>query len=312
MTDSNLSPPPLAIAFCGNSILYFNDTPRLLQQMIESVTGKPIQQNSCLRGGATLTSLWNMGNGMGKKFATPSAAMMENGNDQDDGIQYDVGAKFVHEMIGEGTHWDFVVLNDYTQAPARKDTLQASLKALRERYGPLLLQANAVPVLIQTAAYRVPGIKNTNDLGNFDSMTDKLGQGMQLYVQTLMEDVGLPDVRLARVGEAYRYLHQHNHQLWKKLYSHDDFHPSPHGTWLQVCVLWCSIFSQNNTNKNYNLPVVPPVYNHSWWDQSRYMQPPDEEPLPRPTTDEAMELRNVACLICGVVDNENDARICAL
>jgi hypothetical protein len=123
---------------------------------------------------------------------------------------------------------------------------------------------------------------------------------------------------IAPVGEAYRYLHHHNPALWNKLYSWDDFHPSPHGTWLQACVIYCTCFGtktadtpqqqprgDSGSNKNSKsvrllLPPQPPVYNPLWWEKSRYMQPPDQKPLPLPTAEEAMELRRVACLVCGV------------
>jgi hypothetical protein len=43
----------------------------------------------------------------------------------------------------------------------------------------------------------------------------------------------------------------------------------------------------------------PPVYDVSWWDAARCMQPPDDDgPLPLPTEDEANVLRKVAWNVC--------------
>ena len=55
-----------AVAFFGNSILYYNDTPRL----IESLSGGSVEQNSCLRGGVTFEQLLSKGNGMDVKFVS--------------------------------------------------------------------------------------------------------------------------------------------------------------------------------------------------------------------------------------------------
>ena len=270
---------------------------------------------------------------MSKKFATAQAELV--GGDGSRGEQYrnddydgsnskktkrnssnnrrrtthDTGAASVEELLTprpDRKAWDFVVLNDYTQAPARAETLEETVAVLREHYAPLFLSQQqqrqngrtVVPVLIQTPAYRVQGIKNSKDLGNFDEMTDRLARGLRTYVETLNQ-AGIPDCRIAPVGEAYRYIHRHNPELWTKLYSHDDFHPSPYGTWLQACVVYCTCFGDSDDNAPCPR-AAPPIYNPLWWEKSRYMQPPDEKPLPLPTPDEAMELRHVACLVCGV------------
>ena len=49
-----------AVAFLGNSILYYNDTPRL----VEALGSGSIAQDSCLRGGVTFAQLLRDGNGM--------------------------------------------------------------------------------------------------------------------------------------------------------------------------------------------------------------------------------------------------------
>ena len=281
----------IAIAFAGNSMLYFNDCPRLVQQMLEEKV--TVHQDSCLRGGATLSSLWKNGNGMVQKFATKAALIDEENVDSKNSQNYDIGSKTVDEMLSSRKGWDFLVLNDHTQSPARQDTMEQTEKALRERYAPSILRNNVMTtILVQTPAYRVAGLKESEDLGSFDEMTNLVAEGLRSYKETL-EGEGIADCRIAPVGEAYRYLHDNNKDLWEKLYSHDDFHPSPHGTWLEACVIFCTCFPDSQE-------LVPPIYNSTWWESSRIMQPSDEAPLPRPTEEEAMELRAVACAICGV------------
>lgn len=290
-------PTEIAIAFAGNSMQYFNDCPRLVEQMIEaqlSDKDATVYQDSCLRGGATLSSLWKNGNGMAQKFSSEAALIPIDGRDSENSVdKYDVGANTVDELLSSRERWDFFVLNDHSQSPARNDTRMLTEQALREYYAPSILQHHVkTTILIQTPAYRTPGLKDSDDLGNFHEMTDLVATGLLSYKQTL-DNVGIDDCRIAPVGEAYRYVHDNNKDLWEKLYSHDDFHPSPYGTWLQACVIFCTCFRDSQE-------PVPPIYNSEWWELSRIMQPRNEEPLPRPSEEEAMELRAVACAICGV------------
>jgi hypothetical protein len=309
--------PKISIAFCGNSMLYFNDCPRLMEQMV-AVGQAPVAviQDSCLRGGASLTSLYNHGNGMQKKFATPPATiqlknMLLYSNttcllaeeeiheppkqaEIPAAVSYDVGSDTVEDLL-QSTSWDYVVLNDYTQGPARIQTRKETQKSLRDKYAPLLLGTNATVIIVQTPAYMVSGLKDSEDLGDFISFSDLLADGVKSYVETLQAS-GIQNSRVAPVGEAFRYIYHTNQQFWKSLYSWDHFHPSPHGTWLEACVIYCTIFGK-----------APPRYSAEWWQYSRYMQPPDEEPLPRPTEEEAKELRRIACKITGVpIEDETD------
>lgn len=278
--DNAFSTNEIRIAFCGNSMQYFNDCPRLVQQMIETAFPSSVRilQDSCLRGGATLSSLFQNGNGMSEKFGL---------------VDDDIGQPTVSHLFrlpsvlssssnSDSSSWDFVVLNDHTQAPAREETAQDSKKVLAESYVPLLNGAR--PILIQTPAYRKAGIKDSEDLGDFESMTQRLREGLHSYLTVLPKHA-----RIAPVGEAYRLIRQRNVKLWKLLYSWDHFHPSPYGTWLQACVIFCVCFGRR-----------PPNYNAQWWERSRYMQPPDEPPLPRPTDEEAQQLLLIACEVTGV------------
>ena len=326
-------PKTISIAFCGNSMLYFNDSPRQLELMITiSQSNTKVIQDSCLRGGATLSSLFEHGNGMTTKFKTTpakfqlhdilSSSILPNyvinpicsgnidnedeattniatksssstSNRDDDHIShYDIGSHTVEQMIQSRSQWDYIVLNDYTQGPARLETRRETKHVLRTKYAPLIVpnQDTTTVIVIQTPAYQKEHIKDSTDLGSFTHFTNLLAEGTNAYVQTL-KDAGISNVNIAPVGEAYRYLHNTNRALWNKLYSWDHFHPSPFGTYLQICILYCVIFQT----------CVPmDTYNDNYWLYSRYMQPIDEDPLPKPSMDEANELRRVACLVTGV------------
>jgi hypothetical protein len=287
----------IRIGFVGNSILYYNDCPRLVQEMLKQRWGNDalVHQDSCLRGGATLATLWEKGNGMEQKFAT-SPAFIET--DLGGKIKYDVGRASVPALL-ESQPWDFVIMNDHTQAPAREESRRKTLEVLRKRYEPLLQRhASLVPVFLQTPAYRKRGMRNSDDLGCMDEFTDRIKDGIQEYCEALRGNNGtsLPDCRVAPVGEAVRWLYHNKRDLWEKLYSWDDFHPSPHGTWLQACVLYCTCFRE-----------PPGRYDAALWRHCRFMQPPDQKPLPRPTRAEAEELRQVACLITNLVVEDSYA-----
>jgi hypothetical protein len=266
----------IRMAFCGNSILYYNDCPRLLQQMVEAAfPHHTVVQDSCLRGGANLKSLFERGNGMGTKF----------------GPLHDIGQPTVSQLLQSSKQpWHFVILNDHTQAPARTGTADQSKQALAEHYVPMMMQQHeptTTPILIQTPAYRRIGVNDSADLGDFDNMTALVREGLESYLTVLP-----PHARIAPVGEAYRRIRNdlNDIELWKKLYSWDDFHPSPYGTWLQACVIFGTMFH-----------IPPPPYDPQWWELCRYMNPPDEKPLPLPTDEEAYRLWYVACEVTGVV-----------
>jgi hypothetical protein len=346
----------VSLAFLGNSMLYFNDCPRLVERLLLlDSCGYIVHQDSCLRGGATLSSLWNLGNGMQKKFRTAQAKKQQSDNkngDDDEEDDYDVGAPTVKDLIQNQQAWwqkqqqqqqqestgsnvptkeetAFVIINDQTQHPARESTRQESLHVLKSLYAPLIYSNStssspAVPVVmifIQTPAYKLAKMRNTEDLGCLEDFTERVATGVAQYAQLMRQErrdyLGLQQqpgddegdsddeddwCRAAPVGQAYQWLHETNVALWEKLYSWDNFHPSPHGTWLQACILYCTITKRALIPEERLMPALQQVDQATWWKSwSRLMQPPDEGPLPLPTVPEALELMRVATMVCGVV-----------
>ena len=150
-----------SIAFLGNSIIYYNDTPRLL----EALGGGAIVQDSCLRGGVTLGQLLDRGNGMQAKF-----------------VSDDKGSPDVASLLSRA--WDFVVMNDYTQAPAREVSRNATVEVLTTRLAPLIAQSGATPILLETWAYRAH-TKGSDDLGDTAAFTEALRAGYRVYADAL-------------------------------------------------------------------------------------------------------------------------------
>jgi len=265
------------VAFVGNSIQYFNDLPRVLVAL-----NPDVEQDSCLCGGARFASLIKKGNCMQKKWATPQAQGPDG--------SYDIGAPTVASLLlGNGVErkaaWDYAVMNDYTQGPARAQVRAQSLKALVQDYAPLLRASGGIPVLIATHAYRAPR-KGSHDLGDHVAFTEAIEAGIQDYAHALGAE--LPEAqfpKIARVGAAFEKVRTENPELWELLFQPDDRHPSPHGTYLQGCVVHCAIF-----NKPPAASPDPPAL----FKQSRRMQPPQQAPCPMPTQAEAEYLRSVA------------------
>lgn len=280
----------IKVAFVGNSILFFNDCPRLVQQMLETNFATVIQ-NSCLRGGASLVSLWKDGNGMHKVYRHADGSFHD-----------DVGAPTVKALF-EQDQWNFVILNDQTQAPCRQSTKQATKKILEEQYAALLEASGACPIFLQTAAYREKGLEKSDDLGDFEEFSDRLQVGYREYAQFIRtqssSSTALLPCRVAPVGEAVRWLYRHDPALWQKVYAPDGFHFSPLGTWLEACVLYCTLIHE-----------FPPDLDPAWWNNCRRVvrsnkvvvleEKDDDDALVYPTEEEASELRRVACLVCGV------------
>eukprot|EP00536_Pseudo-nitzschia_multiseries_P004910 jgi/Psemu1/189339/e_gw1.87.79.1 len=308
------------VAHIGNSIQYYNDCPRLLERMLRASVsrrqcvvggdGDPeadnanlVHQGSCLRGGATLPSLWLEGNGMQRKFSSRPESKV-SGEDR-----YDIGAPTVGHQAGENRrYWDFVVMNDHTQSAVRDEAKQQSKDALETHYLPTIVAgmkesatANSTitttVVFVQTAAYKSP-VKNSSDLGSFDDFTDSLIRGYDEYIELRSQQIVLK-ATVAPLGEAYRTIRQDNFEMWSNLlYANDDFHPSPHGTMLEACLLYFIVSGGRKFELfDGNEAEFSATY---WWETARYMQPRNgtngepQDPLPLPTKEEAVYLNDVA------------------
>jgi len=270
------------IAFIGNSILYFNDSPRFLPNLASAASSSHvIVQDSCLHGGESLISIFHKGNGMQEKFHSPNALRADG--------TYDIGSPTVTSLLMEQA-WDFLVMNDYTQQPARKPQRQETISFLQQNYFPLLQNGSVVPVFLMTAAYREP-VKGSQDLWPVEKFTTMLCEGYRAYAQALDKSLGLQNFsRIAPVGKAYFAIYNENRTLWEKLFYIDSLHPTVYGTFLQGCVLYWTIFDE-----------APDLAIHSpsdleilWWNARRMYNPEDDVSVEFPSTDEAKKLLEIA------------------
>lgn len=271
------------VAFLGNSIQYYNDLPRFMGAFSNNV----ICQDSCFRGNANLTSLFKEGNGMSAKFKTTNSL-------QPDGT-YDIGAANIKSLLQRD--WDYIVINDHTQHPTRPDTKLESTKSLVQDYAPLIRQSGGTPVFLMTFAYGEQGIYGSEDLGDVELFTNLLREGYEYYVKAMSKILPFTSApRIAPAGLAFYTIHQDNPNMWGKLYHLDKKHPSPHGSFLIGCVLYCTIFGVPQA-KDINIPENGPA---SFWEEARarVMQPAGDIPQPMPTSAEARYLLDIAIKVC--------------
>lgn len=268
---------PVHVSYAGNSMIYFHDTPRFFSNLAGE--HRVASADSCLRGGASLPSLLQHGNGMRSKFRVKCST--EN----------DIGSPTVKSMLSS-RKWDFLVMNDYTQAPARPKSRKNTISCLLSDYLPMITECGAIPVFIITPAYRKP-VNDSADLGTPEEFTERTRQGCEEYASAL--DKVLPSeqkCRIAPVGLAYIHIRKTNLSMWERLFHVDDFHPSPHGTYLQGCVLHWTLFGCAPDR------VVGDDSERKLWGNARLMQPPTDDALPIPTACEAEYLCEVAGQVC--------------
>lgn len=349
--SSAFSPPPLShpptVAFCGNSMLYYNDCPRLVEilltQMYNNLTTTTVAQqqttrlqDSCLRGGANLASLWDEGNGMQTKFGINhkglARAVDDHGSGDDDdnddnNNDDDIGAPTVASLFqnppffdtsnNQNTHnsrgWNYILLQDLEvySTKSADDGRPVSLQALREHYLPSIqkLSQQQPPVspptvlLLETFAYQSPRLRETIGLGGMEEFTDALVLGYQEYAN-LVHDFGL-DYRIIPMATAVEQLstitNDNNDDnltdLWDRIYSHDGVHPSPHGTWLQACLIVAMATGRAPPvlwDDNNDMVIAT-----TWQRRARHwsMERNRQSPSPLPTMKEAEALRQLACQV---------------
>ena len=239
--------------------------------------------------GASLISIYKDGNGMADKFNTKKS-LKEDGT-------YDIGAPDISSLLtGSGIIWDFVVMNDYSQAPARLQSRTDTTKFLESNYAPLICNKDSttIPILMMTAAYRKP-CKGSDDLGTVEQFTNGLYEGYQSYANALNEVMQNQKSRVAPVGKAYYAVYLDNKSLWEKLFFEDNFHPSICGTFLQGCVLHWTVFGDGPCASMITGDSFIPSL---WQDARRHYPPGSSFELYFPTKEEALYLMNVAEKVC--------------
>lgn len=185
--------------------------------------------------------------------------------------------------------FDFAVINDRTRDPARWETRNASLQVLEETYIPWFLETGLTPVFLVTYGYDTP-YRDMSGLVDVPTFTSLTYDGYKEYADLVAE--ALPESqkpRLAPVALAFLLVYEENYDLWQKLFHIDQIHASPHGTFLQGCVVHHTIFGRLPSRQ-----VALRNDMSALWDNARRMQPRKHRRLPMPTREEAEYLYHIA------------------
>jgi hypothetical protein len=269
------------VAFIGNSYLFVNDIPRLM----EAVSEGHIYQDSCIHAGGSLSAILATGNGMYNRWATDEAIIYSEedytayggyravydygscsiaqllrgtddtityGNSNGTGTFYDDGSnpclqdpyylEFLTDTAPTKLKWDFVVLADQTKRMAISSARQDSIDALTNTYAPLLKKTKAVPIIVDTHAFWSDN-SNMTGLTDVPTFTSLLYEGVQDYVDALTSALPSRQAPLvAPIGLAYLTIYEEDYELWQRLFLDDNIHASVHGSYLFACVLYCTLF----------------------------------------------------------------------
>lgn len=250
-----------SIAFIGNSYMFVNDIPRLVQKISR---GK-IHQNSCLNPSASLGKLLRAGNGMYEVWQTQTALTYKydtewSGQDE----VYDYGMCSVFQLLEgydndltymnyngayyyeEGTNpcfedenyvlylndrslkypeiYDYVLINDQTARMADPDARQDSIDALKYAYAPMIADSRAKPLIVDTHAYLEEGSNQTGFYGKtIPYMQAMIQSGVEEYIMALKYN--LPnnlEPKVVPIGMAYLVVWEEEPELWQRLFMNSD------------------------------------------------------------------------------------------
>jgi hypothetical protein len=186
--------------------------------------------------------------------------------------------------------WDYIILNDNTRSPARRQTRENSLAVLVESYLPWFIETRATPIFLCTYAYWSP-YRDMGGLDDVPTFTALTIAGYQAYVDALVDLLpAAQKPRLAPVGLAFLMVYDENRSLWQKLFHVDQVHCGPIGTYLQGLVVHHTIFGR--------LPHPRTISDTDLWLRIRRFQPYEHDRNPFPTQEEAAYLYQIALRVC--------------
>jgi len=206
---------------------------------------------------------------------------------------YSNGDEDRHNLYPTAPKWHYVIINDNTRSAAQAHSRKDALSILENQYLLWFQETGSVPILMMTYAYDTPYRDMTGmiDIPTFTSLTY---EGYRQYAELLSQR--LPEnqqPRIAPVGLAFLTVWEEAYDFWNtKLFHVDRIHASPHGTYLQGCVVYCTIYGKLPPRKTAILKL------ESLWNDARRMGPVKHRRLPLPTREEALYLYHIAERVC--------------
>lgn len=189
--------------------------------------------------------------------------------------------------------WDFIVLNDQTKNPTKNETRHESLSALEMIYLPLFNETGATPLFLVTPAYWTKRDEdhegNTNSFDNIPYWTVQTYEGYKQYAEYLAGILpSQQEPKLVNMATAFLVVYEEQTRLWIDLFYADGKHLSPHGSFLQSCLLHHAVYDFLPREKSVVRDNMSTL-----WDGTRTLRAPRDIPMRYPTKEEAEYLYDV-------------------
>merc|ERR1712008_619596 len=146
---------------------YYNDLPHLVQRfLLQHGAGGAfaVHVKACLRGGASLVSLCSDGADMAlqrRHFAGGTGMV-----------------PMVQELLAADRELDVLVLQDRSDAPAKRQCLSRTLATLQDNYFPSLLARQKRPLIVLFQTWgSLRTVNRSGEIGDFSAMTQRVSEG---------------------------------------------------------------------------------------------------------------------------------------
>jgi hypothetical protein len=183
------SPDDLHVLFIGNSFTYYHDMPAMVAELAKAAGQPALRFEQVTPGGYTLEKHWQEHNALAQI---------------------------------EARHWDYVVLQDQSQAPLLK---RKSLNEYARKFDAEIATQGSKTILYQTWALR----SKPTDQAAISTAYEQLAKDLK--------------ATLAPVGNAWRTALAADKKL--VLHDQDQKHPNAAGSYLAACVFYATIYGQS-------------------------------------------------------------------
>ncbi|KAL0488510.1 hypothetical protein AKO1_015723, partial [Acrasis kona] len=148
--------------------------------------------------------------------------------------------------------WDFVILQDLSTGPLpekRKDTIHS----LSTFYRPLLIESGTKNVILYQTWGRRRGIESYT----YTEMQDELINGYEQFKDCLSLDGNLI-VKIAPAGQIRLEIYKQDNDpldersTFYQMYTKDDSHPTPLGTYASACAIYSTIYNKSPTSLTFH------------------------------------------------------------
>lgn len=149
--------------------------------------------------------------------------------------------KVLDKIIAE--KWDYVVLQDQSQVPALPEEAESFHNSV-DTFTQHIREAGAQPLLYMTWGRRDGDQRNKEIFPDYQTMQNKLTEA---YLSAAKRN----HIAIAKVGEAWSIVRQHNPSLGNELYKKDGSHPSDKGAYVVCSILFRSLFNDSLNTIHY-------------------------------------------------------------